>query len=145
MALMKTIGGIETDNNIDLDDESIVLWTNSAPTTAISSPTDITLSDDVDNYTLIAVKYIYSTTRTEFVFKSYFSPAEILASDRSATGTMRQTMAIDVITTSDNVMTRYLLGYSTNKNKMRIGSCYQHTAATAYDTYCIPTYIYGIK
>ena len=146
MALMKTIGAIETDNNINLDDESHVLWTNSSPASEISL-VNITLSENVDDYILIAVKYAYNTTHLSDsnLYKSYFTPQQILDSDASSGTTMRPGMAISVETSADNIIVRWLKGYASNKKQMRIGSCTQYASTTTYNNYCIPTHIYGIK
>ena len=120
-----------------------LLWTNTAPTTAISSATDYTLSDDIDKYTFIKLVYRRTTTNaTEYTM--YYTPDYILESNQSGS-TPRPLPTFGIQDSSSYMYIRTFKGYTSDKKKIRIGTCYQQATTTAQAASCIPLYFYGVK
>ena len=120
--------------------EETTLWTNNAPTSSFAATT-VALSDDIDNYDYIAIRYRSTTsiaTENEVVYKvSNFKQLSL------GNGTNHNTAGLVRQDTANSTFCRPF-GYVSNTS-IRFELCYR-LYATSYDgTMCIPTSIVGYK
>jgi hypothetical protein len=120
--------------------DETTLWTNNAPTSSFAATT-VALSDDIDNYDYIAIRYRSTTsiaTENEVVYKvSNFKQLSL------GNGTNHNTAGLVRQDTANSTFCRPF-GYVSNTS-IRFELCYR-LYATSYDgTMCIPTSIVGYK
>ena len=132
-----SIGGIEYTETS--------LWTNSAPTSAFAAQ-DVTLSDSIENYKYIAIKYKYATD-AGYNEGSYISTSIISVTDLKKcsynTSLTRPGMALGV-TTSGNVNWTRFVAYKSNTNLYFWGAG-AVGAANTNTTNVIPLEILGLN
>lgn len=118
-----------------------VLWTNSAPTSAFTSQT-VTLSDDMNNYDYLKIRYAFSTSaQADANCNEIVMPiAEFKKSLNSSTAN-----ALDSISGASST-TRYtrFVFYASDTGVL-IGSSITSGSSTQNNNACIPLAIIGIK
>lgn len=107
-----------------------VLWENASP--SYYGETWLTLSDSVDNYDLIGVVYIYSTSqtseRTVYFGAGRINEAVVAYADYNGTGYIRRFNKMPV-----------------NRAELKVDYGYKYGTATQSGYYILPKKIIGLK
>ena len=138
---LEILGLNELDHGKRFDETT--LWTNNAPTSSFTGQ-EITLSDDVNNYDYIAVRYYFNTSSST---GSCVSTNLISISDLKKwtynDSTKHNTGAISSEDASNNLFIRNVFYISSTK--MRFSAANKVATNTYDNTVCIPYQIIGCK
>lgn len=118
-----------------------VLWTNSSPTSSFDGQT-VTLSDDMDNYDYIAVKYAYSSAENNNASTCIYS-VEDFKKGVSASSTKRNMMSLGIININNQPHIRGV--YYVTNTSINFGGCYRVNYASTANSNAIPLQIVGLK
>ena len=121
--------------------EETVLWTNLSPTSSFAGQT-VTISDDMNNYDYIAVKYAYSTAEINNVATCMFSVKDFKNGVQTTSYT-RDMMLLGIINASNQPFGRGV--YYSSDTAVNFGGCYRLNNATTANNNAIPLYVFGIK
>lgn len=119
--------------------KATTLWTNSSPTTTFAEQS-ITLSQDIDNFAYIGIKYRVSTTATSDETEILVTPTNLKKSAATAS-------AVRIIIGANNSGgNRYDRGIQYNSDtSLTISGAYRVNTSGSGNNLAIPLYIYGYK
>lgn len=119
------------------------LWTNSNPSTLISSAITVDLSQGVDDFDYIGVEYNFSTSDSVNVYEVMMSKS-IFTKCIQGSSAKACTMALAVLDSSDSLYQRAIYYVSNTKVKIA-GNCYYVGTTSKDNNKVIPTRIIGYK
>ena len=119
-----------------------MLWTNSKPSSSFAELSYANLSDDCHNYDALKIDYKITATGTASTFAIY--PKESYGST-SSSPIYRIGLATGVI--NGNTYYRMVAkNYTGDGTKIFFSNAYAMAGGnTAYNSYCVPIDIYGLK
>lgn len=115
----------------------VSLWTNGSQTSTFASQ-DVSLSDNINNYKYIKVKFRVSTSVSTSA-SVIVSVTDLLTMTNSA-NTVK--FGISALISS---ATHSRSGYYVSDTKINIGNCYKYNSTTMVNTACIPIEVIGMK
>lgn len=120
--------------------KATTLWTNNSPTSSFSSQA-VTLSQDVDNFAYIGIRYKASTSSSAETNEYFVSTADY---KKSQSGNSHVRLVIAATNSNGNVYLRAT--YYVGDTSLNIGDAYRmNNNAGASNTLIIPTSIVGYK
>ena len=122
--------------------EETVLWTNSAPTSNFAGQ-EINLSNDIDNYDYIGIKYYYNTT---------YQTGHADSMNLVSVNDLKKWLYQDSVRHNIGSLSMEFGGtaysrtvYYVSNTKLRFGSSYQVGSSATSNGTCIPYSVVGCK
>lgn len=117
------------------------LWTNPSPTSTFASQT-VNLSESIDNYEYIKVKYVYATSATQIELVSILPVSEFKTYQINSTAGGSGVLGMISATNSQYARSYF---YANNGGSVAFAAAFQINSTTSNNSWLIPIEILGLN